>query len=57
MKYQLDLPATEVRDYCRPTPQRTSYADIALGVICMAGLFAWTVLLLSMEPVFLAWVT
>ena len=57
MKYSLDTYRPDLRDFEPPTPLRTSYSDVALGIVSLCGCFGWGFLLLRMEPALLAWVS
>lgn len=49
MKYRdLPVPLHDDRDYAHPAPVRTTYTDVALGLLTLVGVFFWVLLLLGM---------
>ena len=40
-------PSGTDRDYAHPAPVRTTYADVALGLLTLVGVFFWVLLLLG----------
>ena len=49
MKYRdLPVPLHNDRDYAHPAPVRTTYADIASGLLVLVCVVGWVFLLLGM---------